>query len=499
MSKQYIELDSAYRNRNEYPYPSQFVAMISQSGIRDAKHALDPVSDAYPLRMFSGSFDMNAPNITVSGAVQGGTPQSFYIIAALNSLSRETDYYQFANITDTTIAQTRTIASYKFIDVFGGQDRAHIIVASAFAGAFAVGDTIDITNESQNNNPPQIFIPRGGPRSNRYKGLYLYDETIGELKNIVEYDGLTGMATLDSPFSGAWNVLDLYSIRKARSIFGISQGTIAPFVAPQNSGLEDRPGAPTSNTIHLDTTAAFDNDTYNGYYIRIITGPAAGDIRRIINYWGVNPNGTGGFDERKVAQVSPAFSAVPSAIGGDQYELYPFARDNAVPFCWSGSTVSQQQMVCYEIQLVNLLLPNLVLSTGYGGRISFHPYVYVEFANESAASSGGHNMIASNNPNASRALFRVPINDICNPVASAFVKLDRATMVQTIKFNPYDNLRFSVYLPNGELFITDPNTQRIGSISPTGEEGVDGSDNYSPLPPDPDVQISAVFCINRID
>ena len=44
----YLEFDSTYRNRNDWPLPAQFEIPISQHG-RDSKiQALDPVSNEAP-------------------------------------------------------------------------------------------------------------------------------------------------------------------------------------------------------------------------------------------------------------------------------------------------------------------------------------------------------------------------------------------------------------------------------------------------------------------
>jgi hypothetical protein len=53
-------------------------------------------------------------------------------------------------------------------------------------------------------------------------------------------------------------------------------------------------------------------------------------------------------------------------------------------------------------------------------------------------------------------------------------------MTQTVKFKPNDCLRFSVFLPNGQLFQTIE------------------SDYYSPSAPNPFVQIDALFGIDRL-
>ena len=162
------------------------------------------------------------------------------------------------------------------------------------------------------------------------------------------------------------------------------------------------------------------------------------------------------------------------------YQILPFLQNISHSLNYTGSTVSQNQMVCYEIELLSLILPNLPLDNNIGGLIAFYPYIYVELSNVTSPSSGNLGIIYSNNPNSNKALFRVNIDDTSTPVISKFIKLDGDGTVQTIKFKPNDNLRFRVYLYNGELFETDQ------------------QDTPPPLPPDFFVQISAEFGIRRL-
>ena len=160
------------------------------------------------------------------------------------------------------------------------------------------------------------------------------------------------------------------------------------------------------------------------------------------------------------------------------YEILRFTVDNEVPFTYTGSTVSQQEMVCYEIGLIDLILPNKILENG--GLTAFYPYVYVELQNVSAPGAGLKNILYSNNPNSTKKLFTCSITDIPNPLISPFIKIDSGGATQTIKFKPNDNLHFAVYLPNGKLFKT---------IYP---------ETYSPFFPNELIQISAVFSIKRL-
>ena len=250
--------------------------------------------------------------------------------------------------------------------------------------------------------------------------------------------------------------------------------------------------AGTIASISLPSSASNIQGDYTGLFIRITGGLAAGDVSLITEY---NVTTTGGITTRTAVA---AFSAVIAP--GDTYEImsglvspaFPFSLtgkvgcvllfsyDNANPFCYNGSTVSQQEMVCYEIQLINLILPNSTLGTGEGSRIAFYPYVYVHLSNVSSAGSGGACSIYSNNPHSTRMTFRVAITDIPNPLLSSFIKLSGNGMTQTLKFKPNDNLKFSVHLPNGEIYNTVLEEQ-------TG-----------PNQPEPLNQISALFGIKRL-
>lgn len=171
---------------------------------------------------------------------------------------------------------------------------------------------------------------------------------------------------------------------------------------------------------------------------------------------------------------------VPLPVRGNQYEIELFSRDNYNPFVYTGSIVSSQEVVCYEVELLNLCLPNTLLSSSRGGRAIFYPYLYVELEQISSAGTISKNIIYSNNPHSGKALFRAVVDDTTAIVASPFIKIDGDGMVHTVKFKPNDAFRFSVYHSNGE-----PLTFEI-------------DDHYSPTVINPLCQISACFAFKRI-
>lgn len=63
---------------------------------------------------------------------------------------------------------------------------------------------------------------------------------------------------------------------------------------------------------------------------------------------------------------------------------------------------------------------------------------------------------------------------------NSFVRLDKCSMTQIVRISPYNSFKFGIYLPDGrplELSI---------------------SDTSSPTPPDPALQVSALFSLKRM-
>lgn len=153
-----------------------------------------------------------------------------------------------------------------------------------------------------------------------------------------------------------------------------------------------------------------------------------------------------------------------------------FSYDNFCPLSYNGT--HSQEVACYEVEMLNCVLPNLTLIDGFGGLPAFYPEFYVELT---VLTTPTKEPIYSNNPNAKKALFRAIVTDTYNPSRSPYVRLRTDCVKQHIKFNPRDTLHFAVKLPNGELIV------------------VNQTEDYSPMIPNPSIQISAIFKIKRVD
>lgn len=461
-STRYIEIDSTYRDRTLWPLPSQFDVIFSNSGRRYMNDAFDPVSLSAPISYWtSNQFNaLGGSSITVTADLTS-TPvgsssdlRTFVILGTANQLQTMNNYYENAVISSSDNGSQRRILTYTYL----GNDRALITVDSSFGSILIDGLSLTISDPTDltDINFPLIFIPNGRNSNESYNNMLLYNETRDNYTIIVEYNEITHLLTTTTPIPITWTSTDNFSIRKEGPILSDA------IIASSTTQITISSGSSITNAY----TNMFLRIRANSYGNSIVLPET--EIRRITFYDGNTFTYT----------VSPPFSSTP--IVGSVIEILPFSYDNFNPINYSGSTVSQQELVCYEIELISLIIPNQILKTQFGGRAVYYPYLYVELSNLSSPNSGLNNIIYSNNPNANKMLFRAPINDTQQLANSLFLKIDGNGCVQTIKFKPNDNLRFSVHLNDGALFET---------IIP---------ETYSPLPPNGLIQISAMFSIKRL-
>jgi hypothetical protein len=466
----YIEIDSTYRDRTKFPYPGEFEVPLAQSGTKGKLDALDPVSDSAPLFSWKSNEFVVGGGVTLTTIIDAvsplsstTSPRTLIITAPAGSMQQITNYYRSAIADNTTILSKRRIIRYEYLGSVGGFDRGIIEILTPYPDSFSLGDTITISDPTDITDLafPYIFIPTGVFGDNAYYNDLLYNETqtTNNYKYIIDYDDITRLAQIsgDLPLITGWTSTDVYSIRK-----------IPPLEFGSITGLST-----STATLLWPSSSSIDN-FYSGDFLRITRSSAVltlpeNDARRIVSYDGIT----------KVITVFPPFNTLIPAVS--TAEIIPFSRDNLTPLDYNGSTVSQQQMVCYEIGLLNLVVPNSIIMAGdRGSHIAFYPYLYVELSNATSASSGLNGVIYSNNPNSKKMLFRASVNNVNNPTTTSFVNITGNSMIQTIKFKPNDNLKFRVTLPGGETFNT---TQQ---------------ERFSPFLPNPLGQLSAAFSIKRL-
>ena len=495
----FIEVNSTYRDIKLWPLAGEFEIPISQTGTKIIGTAVDPVSLAAPIFSWTGN---NLAFVTgdIDGIIALPSPPNnlgccsdyiSLIILTPSPIQQLRNYYDglvLAVLTTTNNIVVRRIATSYYLGIdTNGNSRMQINVTNTFPDIVNYNDKIEILDPTDLTDPnnPLIFIPLGAPQENAFNNYILYDETVNQYRPILHYDNITGIAQLDTtksaisnntsgPISG-WSTTDNFSLRVQPPTLPLLGTTGYPLVVIMS----------TLSVVTVQSVLLSDvTDYYKYSFLRILPYNGSGNYK--YNY---NPTTTNNksacivsYSYDTVTNVgtfilSPGFDTIP--IVGSPIEILPFSHDNFNPFIYTGSLSSQQDMVCYEVQLVNLSLPNAVLSVAQGGRIAYYPYIYVQISNVSSSGSGLKNIIYSNNPNATNVIFRAPIYDVQDPLNTPFVRIDAGNMIQTIKFKPNDNLYFKVSLSTGETYNTIL------------------EEFYSPIAPNPRAQITAVFGIRR--
>lgn len=168
--------------------------------------------------------------------------------------------------------------------------------------------------------------------------------------------------------------------------------------------------------------------------------------------------------------VTPPFATQPKT--GYMYDILSQFVDNARNIKNSWEDDFYQSL--YDVSLVSLNIPNAELDNTGGGVVSDWPFLFVQLINNNSFSS---NALPSNNPTGRDATFVVPLSDVNS--ATPYLRLTRTQMMRTLNLDLETAIRFSVYLPNGELVKF-----KYG-------------DTISPVSPNPFLQISCLFEIRK--
>ena len=494
MNTRYIEIYSAHRNRNQFPRPSSFAIPFSPTKqLENGSQATDPLLNGAIYYTFQGGLVID------SGVLKNGSKDASPLLEISNTHpqpSLPNFYVGYHMMIQTALElETRTIVSYN-------PSNLSVIPDVSFNGVTNSGQSYVIFDMSTTGfvHLPALDIYENHliEYDQAYTGYYVMDETLSYGTKIVArqikyYDQSIRYAYYNTDMPPEWNVTDSYTIRQSLPLekWTLSTPTVIN-TNPDNGQIG-------LLVFTLPSDASSCDNFYNGKYIYFTTNtpyqeynlfqstfkPIYGTYY-IVSYNGTTKqaycyNDTSMPNYPTYPSINPVVNppgTLPENLKGDTINIVCFTNDNYSPLNYTGSIVSQNQTVCYEISLINLTLPNVMLTSG--SRIAFYPYVYVEFANTTSPSGASQNIIYSNNPESGKALFIAAVTDVVQPVISTFVKLDGGSMVQTVKFKPNDSIRFSVYLPDGEPFL------------PVDE------DILSPYQPIGTLQINAVFAIRRL-
>jgi hypothetical protein len=370
----YLDIDSSYRDRNNYPNPCNFVVHIN-----------------YPNR-----------NSTASGSI--------------NPVSRSLWYHgMFDPFQDVPVP------TYQYI-------------TSAIA-------------------PSGVLVPLDIHEPLIYDFYINNVLQIGnQFRTITAYDGITKIATINLAFGAPFAIVPAGTPYLTRMNVPSFLGTITA-VASQTQ-------------FTLDATASSIDDIYVGSFIEF-GSPSANMLEglaiQIIGYNALT---------RTVTVATP----FPYTINiGDSVDINQFTSDSASSLLYSGNP--DTSIICYyEIELLWISIPVQILNVGYGGYMTAYPYIYVSLFNEGNQMS--NQVLYSNNPNSMSVMFKVPIDMYLGDVN--FYVFKEAKQKHVVKFQPFQNFRFQITLPDGEILSF--------SIS----------DFLPPLSVNPLLQVNASFALRKL-
>lgn len=457
MTTEYIEINSAYRDRNRYPLASDFVVHIADFGSRSPIQAADPYSDAAPLippfiPFFKIAGTIASPT-TAPSFLNSSEQMTIVIVIPSGSASKITNYYAGAVLFNAAgTSSLARILQWDYINTVGGNDRFQF----SSDQPISPGTSVTINDPSDFGDPANIlvFLPSSigsANTDNYYAGDFIFNQTRNEWLVINAYDGISHSAFMfgigSSHYtSGTWTSTDTYILR-------------AEIPMQYNQTLN----------ILTATTATIVPPTINsfvGNFIRIVS---TGQIVQIIRFDGSPSN---------IVTVYPQFSiAAPAAVA---YEMLQFSGDNEGRLLFNNTSSAIREAVCYDVSLLSLIIPSATLETSKGSRAIFYPYFYIELRSLKNADGQGTNTMITNNPNAKRALFRSTIFDSPDSLLNPFIRLAGDGIVHRIKLDPLGSYRFRLFLPDGSYFKTVLD------------------ENFSPQRPNPIAQISALFSITRV-
>jgi hypothetical protein len=355
---------------------------------------------------------------------------------------------------------------------------------------------------SYNNSTSEFTFAPGAPLSDKpdfYNGcnLRFVDGSCGVINKISAYDGSAGIITISpgtNDISG-----DATAIITCSHNCNAEQNVmrlIEKFVNASGT-INDVSGTTLSFQITVDSglyNLRSPNNGFKGSYSNLLSGLFikidSTQFSKIVSASHV-PNTTNSLN---IEVQTPILATPSSTFTISSGAVYPFSHNKKLSeqrFCVLGVdkdycsplniySTKFHNPCTYEIVLCNVVLPNIILDSTYGGRIAAYPYFYVKLTNPTQALITEKSIQTNNKDSPDGVVFRVPVERQFTDESSKFFLSFKGECPIYSKINPYSPLTFEIRLPNGDLFK---------NVLP---------ENYSPCPPNPLLQISACFSFSRL-
>ena len=218
-TKKYLELDSTYRNRNQYPNPSDFVVPYQISGsFNDCIQSFDPVCLSCATEEGTGANLLTASTVQLIPMVSSSV-DNFYINSYLGIIdtsvtpnqvqySKITSYKGSTRITTVSGLYTLPVGVYSYI--IRKQLPADTPV-NTLASTTAILDRNLIIAFTTTQVTLQ---PTSSSENNSYYGmmLRLFGASGVEYRRIIDYDEKTNDTKVSPPFVSTFTVNDYYEV-----------------------------------------------------------------------------------------------------------------------------------------------------------------------------------------------------------------------------------------------------------------------------------------------
>ena len=366
MSKRYIQIDSNYRNRELWTNQSQFNLNVN-IGYRESGYSLDPVSDNSPIKVWT---DISNCKFIIDSSYNDTThyKDTFFVDFSNNSLHENDidikDTFHYPNYFKGLPIDISGIKTYIKESIYTGKNNRYIIKT----GDNINGDvsTKEISIEKIfNDDKTNFWVPYSMYSDNIYnENYYLFNDSSGnDNTQITNYDNKTSTISIDSSGGNVFTNIGKLSIRKSHNLTNIDIcGNVTGELYLENNMLTHDSSGNNLNNVYAN------DDSLSNSFLR----DPSGNIYKISNWkkeyiksiWTKKTRGT-------LSKVN----GTTTDISDGKYELLKFSRDNEIPLMVNGNTTERQNLTCYEISLLSLSLPNVILKNNYKV-IFYYSYFY---------------------------------------------------------------------------------------------------------------------------
>ena len=414
-----VDLDSFWRNRCAWPAPTCFSTRVASTESRD-----DPICAAMPQISWRGG--------ELGGDVQivpHKSAETTLVVAGGRLPFQDARNYYRGALVQFDGNERRKIVGSRLLP--SGQLELTLSGAPPGAGSLGVA-LIDPSDFSLSETRAEIFVPCGTPLAHFYTGMWLHNETTGDVRRITAYNNFVAHVETEATGAPRLEPSHFYSIRAQLPL-----ATCSP--QPWNSTL---------TRIHLAGVTA----NPCGHFLRN-SAPANSTIVPQIVAWD---------SELQIATVSPPFKMVPPLASA--LEILPITAYNSRPIVNTRFVTNERST--FQVQLLSLNIPQ-------SSNIQAYPFVYVSLS--SLHSTTGKNLLVSNNPHATCAQFRASL--VCANKTHLFCKYSGDSSVQQLQIDTNDTIEFRLVLPDGKPLLFDE------------------PEFYSPAAPNPLTQVCAYFSL----